>query len=466
MQVCNSSEAESGTLGSEQIQGLEREMPIPVDRPDCLRRWRPKAPCLAVWGALEPEGGGQFAVKVLIDTGADVNLVRVGLLPPENLRDMTRPLTLTAANAGRMAGGDKCTQGLLHLRGVEVDTGRDQGLKCPIHLVEADITVDAILSYGWLAQHNFLVNPRRHGICHQDTQGMIWIDGIQKVRAAVICAEPIPQPSPSIRMIIVTEDQADVAIHSPIPHEVERPQSDVANSSPASQTESVATTIVVGDSQTEDKEEVSRESGGWELEMLRVSNQTDPCCVGEDLWVMYPTPNHQDVEAPSDSYPTPINLIPFDADGPCTQSTRMVQITLLPESDPYMPPKGNMPHVLDLFAGTGSVGRQFSELGYEVISLDFNPKYRPTICCDILTWNFRKAFPPDYFQVIACTPPCTEFSAAMTRRPRQWEVADQLVLKALEVIVYFQPDFCFLENPPWWTTEDAEIHARTAISRR
>ena len=151
-------------------------------------------------------GGGQFAVKVLVDTGAEVNLVRRGLLPTENLRNMVRPLTLTAANAGHLAGGDKCTHGLLHLRGMIVDTGRPQGLKCPIQLIEADITVDLILSYGWLAQHNFLVNPRRHGICHQDHQGMVWIEGIQKVRAAAICAEPTPTPSALISVILIGKD--------------------------------------------------------------------------------------------------------------------------------------------------------------------------------------------------------------------------------------------------------------------
>ena len=129
-------------------------------------------------------------MRILIDTGAEINLIRRGVALAACFGNMTRPITLTAANAGRLAGGDRCVEGVLHLRAVEVDTGKPQGLKCPIRLVEADITIDAILSYGWLAEHNFLVNPRRHGICNQHPEGMIWLEGIKKVRAAAIFAEP------------------------------------------------------------------------------------------------------------------------------------------------------------------------------------------------------------------------------------------------------------------------------------
>ena len=35
--------------------------------------------------------------------------------------------------------------------------------------------------------------------------------------------------------------------------------------------------------------------------------------------------------------------------------------------------------VLDLFSGTGSVGKRLTELGYEVVYLDINPKYSPPL---------------------------------------------------------------------------------------
>ena len=102
--------------------------------------------------------------------------------------------------------------------------------------------------------------------------------------------------------------------------------------------------------------------------------------------------------------------------------------------------------MLDLFSGTGSVGRVFKDLGYEVISVDFDPKRNPTIVVDITIWQYWKAFQACYFDVVGCCPPCTEFSRAMTSRPRDLAKADGAVKAALEIVDYLQPLFWFLEN--------------------
>ena len=103
--------------------------------------------------------------------------------------------------------------------------------------------------------------------------------------------------------------------------------------------------------------------------------------------------------------------------------------------------------MLDLFAGTGSVGKVFKKNGYEVISVDQSERFRPTIVTDILTWDYKSQFKPKHFDIIFCSPPCEHYSVARTTAPRDLERADLLVKKALEIIAYLQPRKWFLENP-------------------
>ena len=105
------------------------------------------------------------------------------------------------------------------------------------------------------------------------------------------------------------------------------------------------------------------------------------------------------------------------------------------------------PRMLDLFSGTGSVGQAFAERGYEVISVDIERHFKPTIVTDVLTWNYKYHFKPGYFDVVFCTPPCSQYSRTETTAPRVLEEADALMLKALEIVKYLKPKKWFLENP-------------------
>ena len=102
--------------------------------------------------------------------------------------------------------------------------------------------------------------------------------------------------------------------------------------------------------------------------------------------------------------------------------------------------------MLDLFSGTGSVGKVFEEQGYRVISLDREPVWKADLPIDIMEWDYR-ALPPGHFQVIAASPPCTEFSSAKTTAPRDLAGADRLVQRTLEIIHYFKPQKWWIENP-------------------
>jgi len=110
--------------------------------------------------------------------------------------------------------------------------------------------------------------------------------------------------------------------------------------------------------------------------------------------------------------------------------------------------------VLELFAGTKSVGKAAKELGYEVFSSDFNPKFNTDYTIDLLEFDVTKVpFKPD---IIWASCPCTSFSIASCSH--HWTKDKQpktptavtgyaLVQKTLELIEYFQPTYWYIENP-------------------
>jgi hypothetical protein len=104
--------------------------------------------------------------------------------------------------------------------------------------------------------------------------------------------------------------------------------------------------------------------------------------------------------------------------------------------------------ILELFSGTGSVGKVFGADGWEVVSLDINPKAHATITADIRTWDYT-LYEAGHFDVVWASPVCTHYSRAKTtaHTPRDLVWADSLVLRALEIIEYFKPKYWFLENP-------------------
>jgi hypothetical protein len=104
--------------------------------------------------------------------------------------------------------------------------------------------------------------------------------------------------------------------------------------------------------------------------------------------------------------------------------------------------------LLELFSGTGSVGRTFAACGWEVTSLDCDIRTPADIHCCVLQWDFS-VWNPGHFDAIWASPPCTEYSCARTKshRPRDLEGADALVQRTRDVICYLQPRVWWIENP-------------------
>ena len=81
--------------------------------------------------------------------------------------------------------------------------------------------------------------------------------------------------------------------------------------------------------------------------------------------------------------------------------------------------------VLELFKGTGSVGKIATQFGYEVISLDIEKKFEPTLCMSILDFD-QTQYAPNEFAFVWASPDCTEYAICLTTRPRNYELADKI----------------------------------------
>jgi hypothetical protein len=110
--------------------------------------------------------------------------------------------------------------------------------------------------------------------------------------------------------------------------------------------------------------------------------------------------------------------------------------------------------VLELFAGSRSIGKAAESLGYEVFSSDLNDFEKIDYAIDILNFDVKKVpFKPD---IIWASPPCTYFSVASigkhwnkdhTPKSENALLGVAFVEKTLEIIKELKPKFWYIENP-------------------
>ena len=114
--------------------------------------------------------------------------------------------------------------------------------------------------------------------------------------------------------------------------------------------------------------------------------------------------------------------------------------------------------VLELFAGSRSIGKMADRMKLECFSSDINDFEGIDYVANVLDFDVTKVpFKPD---IIWASPPCTSFSVASIGR--HWyvdsygnpqpksesaELGKKLVLKTIEIINHFDPIYWFIENP-------------------
>lgn len=108
---------------------------------------------------------------------------------------------------------------------------------------------------------------------------------------------------------------------------------------------------------------------------------------------------------------------------------------------------------VDLCRGLGGFSRAFEEKpDWKVISVDIDPKFKPTLCIDVtkIDWTeFKQTYcegrSPD---VLLASPPCERFSIACRTWPKMGiKKAMECVGACFEAVGVLKPKYWMIENP-------------------
>lgn len=101
---------------------------------------------------------------------------------------------------------------------------------------------------------------------------------------------------------------------------------------------------------------------------------------------------------------------------------------------------------IDLCCGLGGFSSAFElDSSWEVVKIDFNKKFKPTICADVCHLPLKENLSPD---CMLMSPSCERFSLMGAGWPKKGIAAAlTLVGNCLEAVAYLKPKKWLLENP-------------------
>ena len=107
------------------------------------------------------------------------------------------------------------------------------------------------------------------------------------------------------------------------------------------------------------------------------------------------------------------------------------------------------PTMLDLCCGLKGASREFEKAGWEVTTVDIDPKFDPSILADV---NLLHIEPPGYFDLIWSSPPCTDYTKAAL--PASWKCNGgthhppdmRPFLNCYRIVRYLRPRWWVIEN--------------------
>jgi hypothetical protein len=207
-------------------------------------------------------------------------------------------------------------------------------------MYEANITVQSIISYKWLTDHNFMVHPRRHSLYFQDENILVFIPVIEKKEKIF---------TTRLDNVVAMKLEA-VPVGFPVPHPL---RSSGKDGSP---------TVVTGDLHRDPTQFTEAMRRIWDWQWLHT------------LWASLRASQLRATATTTKTRRKPEKRRKkkktrfFQSDQSSSASEPISGVTASVEPETHLSPKPiPRPRLLDLFSGTGSNAETFKEHGFEDI---------------------------------------------------------------------------------------------------